>query len=161
MTTLKRTDDDSWDIATSLGSTAVAAARATETASDRPLIRDEFAGVLVRTPELTDLMNRLSSTFASDPDAEPTHRHMVAYQAARDLRRDWPKALRGRGFDPGDLWYSDDDRSDPAEWFAARGWRSRSVPGRDYLAEVGRPLPEPSDEMPLVIGTFVTAERAG
>lgn len=310
MTTTKRTDDDSWDIATSVGSTAVmvAAARAAETASERPLIRDEFAGVLVGTPELADLMTRLSSTFTGDPEVEQIHRHMVDYQAARthffdayfasaaaagirqcvilaagldsrayrlpwpdgttvyevdlprvleyksatlaahgaaptatrrevaaDLRQDWPATLRDAGFDPaqptawlaeglllflpgaaqdrmfdqvvslsapgsriavevwliderarqamerqrqraeemrarlgddrvfdpGDLWYSDDDRSDPARWFAGRGWRSRSIPGADYLARLGRPLPEPTDELPLVIGTFVTAESAG
>ena len=39
----------SWDIATDLGSTAlaVAARRAAETAQDDPLIHDEFAAVLV------------------------------------------------------------------------------------------------------------------
>jgi O-methyltransferase involved in polyketide biosynthesis len=49
-----RTHDDSWDIATSVGATAVmvALARAAETASANPLIRDRFAEVLVSTPEL-------------------------------------------------------------------------------------------------------------
>ena len=44
-----RTDDDTWDIATSVGSTAVmvAAARAAETERDDALIRDPFAKVLV------------------------------------------------------------------------------------------------------------------
>ncbi len=44
-----RTEDDTWDIATSVGSTAVmvAAARADETGKDDPLIRDPFAQVLV------------------------------------------------------------------------------------------------------------------
>ena len=48
MSTL-RTHDDSWDIATSVGSTAVmvAAARAAETDRDNPLIRDPYAKVLV------------------------------------------------------------------------------------------------------------------
>ena len=42
---MARTADDSWDIATSVGATAVmvALARAAETASADPLIRDEFA----------------------------------------------------------------------------------------------------------------------
>lgn len=300
-----RTDDDSWDIATSVGSTAVmvAAARAAETASDSPLIRDELAATLIGTPELTDLLTRMASTFESDPQNEAIYRHMVDYQAARthyfdaffasaadagirqvvilaagldsrayrlawpdgttvyevdlpkvleyksatlaahgvqptatrrevaqDLRQDWPKALRDNGFDPtlptawlaeglllflpgqaqdrmfedivslsapgsrialevwaideqarqaiekqreraeelrerlgdnvfdpGDLWYQDDERSDPAEWFATRGWSTESVHGRDYLAQLGRPLPEQVNEEPLVIGTFVTA----
>jgi methyltransferase (TIGR00027 family) len=43
--TMPRTDNDSWDITESVGSTAlgVAAARAAETASENPLIRDPFA----------------------------------------------------------------------------------------------------------------------
>lgn len=51
---MARTADDSWDIATSVGATAVmvALARAAETASGEPLIRDQFAEVLVSTPEL-------------------------------------------------------------------------------------------------------------
>jgi methyltransferase (TIGR00027 family) len=301
-----RTDDDSWDIATSVGSTAVmvAAARAAETASDNPLIRDEFAGILVGTPELAELMTRMSSTFQSDPQHEAIYRHMVDYQAARthffdaffasaadagirqvvilaagldsrayrlawphgtmvyevdlpkvlayksatlaahgvqptttrrevaqDLRQDWPKTLRDNGFDPakptawlaeglllflpgpaqdrmlsdvvslsapgsrialevwsideqakramdkqreraeelrerlgdnvfdpGDLWYQDDERSNPAEFFTTRGWTTESVHGSEHLAKLGRPLPEHVNDEPLIIGTFVTAE---
>ena len=44
-----RSHDDTWDIATSVGSTAVmvAASRAAETESDTPLIRDPYARILV------------------------------------------------------------------------------------------------------------------
>ena len=44
-----RSHDDTWDIATSVGSTAVmvAAARAKETDSPNPLIRDPYARLLV------------------------------------------------------------------------------------------------------------------
>jgi O-methyltransferase involved in polyketide biosynthesis len=44
-----RTHDDTWDIATSVGATAVmvAAARAVETNSPDPLIRDPYAKLLV------------------------------------------------------------------------------------------------------------------
>ncbi|HZQ30252.1 MAG TPA: class I SAM-dependent methyltransferase [Mycobacterium sp.] len=46
---MPRTDDDSWDITESVGSTAlgVAAARAAETESERPLIKDPFARVFL------------------------------------------------------------------------------------------------------------------
>jgi methyltransferase (TIGR00027 family) len=46
---MPRTDDDSWDITQSVGSTAlgVAAARAAETESENPLINDPFARVFV------------------------------------------------------------------------------------------------------------------
>jgi O-methyltransferase involved in polyketide biosynthesis len=51
---MARTANDSWDIATSVGATAVmvALARAAETASADPLIRDQFAEPLVSTPQL-------------------------------------------------------------------------------------------------------------
>ncbi len=57
---MARTANDSWDIATSVGATAVmvALARAVETASDIPLIRDQFAELLVSTPELEGVCAR-------------------------------------------------------------------------------------------------------
>ena len=47
---MPRTDDDSWDLATSVGATAtmVAAARAVASKADKPLIDDPFAEPLVR-----------------------------------------------------------------------------------------------------------------
>jgi methyltransferase (TIGR00027 family) len=307
--TTTRTDNDSWDIATSVGSTAVmvAAARAAETASENPLIRDQFAGPLISTPELHNLLSKMSATWTSDPEIENIYQGMVDYQAARthffdgyfaaaaaagirqnvilaagldsrayrldwpagttvyevdlpkvleyksatlaahgaqptairrevaaDLRRDWPTALRDNGFDPaqptawlaeglllflpgaaqdrmfsdivalsaagsriavevwsvdaaakdalekqrerveelrerlgdenvfdpGDLWYQDDDRSDPADWFAARGWRTARTAGNDYLARLGRPVADAVEARPPVLGSFVTAEKA-
>ena len=46
---MPRTDNDSWDITQSVGSTAlgVAAARAAETESENPLINDPFARVFI------------------------------------------------------------------------------------------------------------------
>src|SRR5258708_39008638 len=46
---MPRTDNDSWDITQSVGATAlgVAAARAAETESENPLIKDPFARVFV------------------------------------------------------------------------------------------------------------------
>src|SRR5438270_11563747 len=47
---MPRTDNDSWDLATSVGATAtmVAAARAVASKADHPLINDPFAEPLVR-----------------------------------------------------------------------------------------------------------------
>jgi methyltransferase (TIGR00027 family) len=294
-----RSDGDTWDIATSVGATAVmvASARAAETASEQPLIRDEFAQMLIDGPELAQLVAKMSATYTADPEQAAVRAHMVNYQAARthffdayftaaaasgirqhvilasgldsrayrlnwpagtvvyevdqpkvleykaatlaahgvqpvverhevaaDLRFDWPKALRDEGFDPaqrtawlaegllmflpgeaeerlfadidalsapgsraciedftlddaareayenrraktdelrrrlgdenvfdpGDLWYTEDERCDPAAWFAAQSWRVETVKSRDYLAQVGRPLPED----PSVAATF-------
>jgi O-methyltransferase involved in polyketide biosynthesis len=47
---MARTDNDTWDLATSVGATAtmVAAARAIATKAENPLIDDRFADPLVR-----------------------------------------------------------------------------------------------------------------
>ena len=63
-------------------------------------------------------------------------------------------------FDPGELWYLDDHRSEPADWFVAHGWRAGSVVGGDYLAQLGRPVPSSVDEQLPFGATFVTAEKA-
>jgi methyltransferase (TIGR00027 family) len=82
---MTRTDNDSWDIATSVGATAVgvAAARATETASDNPLISDPYAAVLVSSPELEDLMGKMATMRKKVPEFAAAERQMVDYQAAR------------------------------------------------------------------------------
>lgn len=85
-----RTHDDTWDIATSVGSTAVmvAAARASETESPDPLIRDPFARLLVDgagtgmweaflDDSLTDRMAN------ADPEAAAVLTNMLNYQAVR------------------------------------------------------------------------------
>jgi methyltransferase (TIGR00027 family) len=85
-----RTENDSWDIATSVGATAVmvALARAAETGSPNPLIRDEYAETLVGTPELAELRDRIASMFRAagpeDPDSDVMDfQQMVDYQAVR------------------------------------------------------------------------------
>ena len=85
-----RSHDDTWDIATSVGSTAVmvAAARASETESPDPLIRDPFARILVDgagtgmweaflDDSLTDRMAN------ADPEATAVLTNMLNYQAVR------------------------------------------------------------------------------
>jgi methyltransferase (TIGR00027 family) len=85
----KRTADDSWDIATSVGATAVmvALARAYETAGDAPLIRDQFAEPLVSTPELAGVREQVAAWWSGaeedDPDGAVRAQEMVTYQAVR------------------------------------------------------------------------------
>ncbi|MDQ2638010.1 MAG: class I SAM-dependent methyltransferase, partial [Actinomycetota bacterium] len=83
-----RTHDDTWDIATSVGSTAVmvAAARAAETDRDEPLIRDPFAKVLVQGAGtgiwefvLDDEFN--AKVAEADPEVAAIFEHMGNYQA--------------------------------------------------------------------------------
>ena len=89
MSTL-RSHDDTWDIATSVGSTAVmvAAARAKETAGPDPLIRDPYAGVLVAGAGAGMWESFLDDATqdkiaAADPDAAAVFANMLSYQAVR------------------------------------------------------------------------------
>jgi methyltransferase (TIGR00027 family) len=306
--TTGRSDGDTWDIATSVGATAVmvASARAVETASGQPLIRDEFAQLLIDGPELAELVAKMTATYTADPEQAAVRAHMVNYQAARthffdayfaaaaasgirqhvilasgldsrayrldwpagtvvyeidqpkvleykaatlaangvqpvvdrrevsaDLRFDWPKTLRDNGFnpeqptawlaegllmflpgeaeerlfadidalsapasraciedftlddaaregyekrriraeelrrrlgdenvfDPGDLWYTEDERRDPAAWFDAQNWRVEAVKGRDYLTQLGRPLPEDPSVAATFQAVWISAEK--
>jgi methyltransferase (TIGR00027 family) len=68
---MARTDDDTWDLASSVGVTAtmVAAARAMATKSERPLINDPFAEPLVRAVGV-DLFARLVSGELTPADLD-------------------------------------------------------------------------------------------
>ena len=85
-----RTDDDTWDIATSVGATAVmvAAARAAETDRDNPLIRDPYAKVLVAGAGTGVWEFMLDDDFVAkvgdaDPEVAAIFEHMGSYQAVR------------------------------------------------------------------------------
>ncbi len=68
---MARTDDDTWDLASSVGATAtmVAAARAMASKAESPLIDDPFAEPLVRAVGL-DLFTKLASGELSPADLE-------------------------------------------------------------------------------------------
>lgn len=85
-----RSHDDTWDIATSVGSTAVmvAAARASETESPNPLIRDPFARILVDGAGTGMWEAFLDDSLAdrvagADPEAAAVLTNMLSYQAVR------------------------------------------------------------------------------
>jgi methyltransferase (TIGR00027 family) len=87
---MARTDNDSWEITESVGSTAlgVAAARAAETASDNPLIQDPFAQVFLDAagPGMWSLTSdpKLSAALADlEPDVGAHRRAMVDFMAVR------------------------------------------------------------------------------
>ncbi|MCV7192319.1 class I SAM-dependent methyltransferase [Mycolicibacterium brumae] len=90
---MARTDDDSWDLASSVGATAtmVAAARAMATRDPNPLINDPFAEPLVRAVGMDFFVRALDGTLdiSAMPDASPER-----YQAMVD-----GMAVRTRFFD--------------------------------------------------------------
>ncbi|MGU3502032.1 class I SAM-dependent methyltransferase [Mycobacterium sp. C31M] len=85
-----RSHDDTWDIATSVGTTAVmvAAARAAETAAADPLISDPYARILVDGAGGGPWSVMLDDEFVArateiDPEAALIFTHMGNYQAVR------------------------------------------------------------------------------
>lgn len=85
-----RTHDDTWDIATSVGSTAVmvAAARAVESDSADALISDPYAKLLVAnagTGVWETLLNEalIDKLQSVDPEIAAVYHHMRNYQAVR------------------------------------------------------------------------------
>lgn len=86
---MPRTDNDTWDLATSVGATAtmVAAARAIATRADNPLIEDRFAEPLVRAVGV-DFFTRwvdgdLAAADVDDHESGWKLEHMPAAMAAR------------------------------------------------------------------------------
>ncbi|KAA8963896.1 class I SAM-dependent methyltransferase [Mycobacterium sp.] len=85
---MQRTNDDSWDITESVGSTAlgVAAARAVETDSENPLIRDPFARLFVEAAGQgmwTLMADPEMWTKLADPELRAVRRAMVDFMAVR------------------------------------------------------------------------------
>jgi methyltransferase (TIGR00027 family) len=81
-----RTEGDSWDITESVGATAlsVAAARAVETATAQPLIRDPFAYVLVSSAGKSwARLARDLEWIGDDEHGRRAHRLSCDYQAVR------------------------------------------------------------------------------
>jgi methyltransferase (TIGR00027 family) len=87
---MPRSDNDSWDITESVGTTAlgVAAARAAETDSENPLIRDPFARLFLDAagPGMWSMFARptVSAELADvDPDLSARMKNRVDFMAAR------------------------------------------------------------------------------
>jgi len=86
-----RTHDDTWDIRTSVGATAVmvAAARAVETEQAEPLIRDPYAKMLVTNAKAGVIWEAMldeemvAKVEAIDAETAATVQHMRSYQAVR------------------------------------------------------------------------------
>jgi methyltransferase (TIGR00027 family) len=87
---MARTDDDSWEITESVGATAlgVAAARATETESENPLISDPFARVFLNAAgdglwNMFGVSELPPEVVEAEPDVALRMRARVDYMASR------------------------------------------------------------------------------
>ncbi len=87
---MARTDNDSWEITESVGSTAlgVAAARAAETVSENPLIQDPFAQLFLDAAgpgmwSLTSDPKLLAALSEREPDVGAHRQVMVDFMAVR------------------------------------------------------------------------------
>ncbi|BBY74381.1 putative S-adenosyl-L-methionine-dependent methyltransferase [Mycolicibacterium parafortuitum] len=86
-----RTDNDTWDIASSVGATAVmvAAARAAETERPNPLINDPYAKLLIAGAGTSGAWQFIADQAAvariaeTDPEIGAMFEHMSSYQAVR------------------------------------------------------------------------------
>jgi methyltransferase (TIGR00027 family) len=86
--------------------------------------------------------------------------------ARRQLEEQWRQARAEReargediSFDPLELWYQDDVRPECADWFAAHGWRTRSVEAAGEFERLGRPMQETPGRPRPFVNAFVTAEK--
>lgn len=82
---MSRTDDDSWDVASSVGATAtmVAAARALATKEPNPLIEDPFAAPLVRAVGIDFFTKLADGEIALTDDTGSTATVMTTVMAVR------------------------------------------------------------------------------
>lgn len=80
-----RADDDTWDIATGVGVTAlgVAAARATESRRPDALVRDPYAEIFTNAPGVPEWARRRESPDDAAADARAALRLIVDFMAAR------------------------------------------------------------------------------
>jgi methyltransferase (TIGR00027 family) len=93
---MTRTDQDTWDLASSVGATAtmVAATRALASAEPNPIINDPFAAPLVRAVGLNFFVRLVNG------DIVASQTHDQAVQAERDLQLETDSiAVRTRFFD--------------------------------------------------------------
>ncbi|HXA87660.1 MAG TPA: class I SAM-dependent methyltransferase, partial [Mycobacterium sp.] len=93
---MTRTEQDTWDLASSVGATAtmVAATRALASAEPNPIINDPFAAPLVRAVGLNFFIRLV------DGDIVASQTHDQAVQAERDLQLETDSiAVRTRFFD--------------------------------------------------------------
>ncbi len=82
---------------------------------------------------------------------QEAHERWAQLRARREARGE------DTSFDPFDLWFDDEGRPDPADWFTTHGWATASVSARDEAIRLGRP-PQ-ADAGPFQNG-FVVATKS-
>jgi O-methyltransferase involved in polyketide biosynthesis len=141
-----RTDNDTWDIKTSVGSTAlfVAAARALEAQKSDPAAVDPYAEVFCRAVggEWAEL---LDGNAPEHPLNTEFGQHFVNFQGVRT--RYFDTYFRATGDDGTFFTLVYNEQHEPAaQWFGHRGWRAAATPLLDCLRSVGRAVPAADSE---------------
>jgi O-methyltransferase involved in polyketide biosynthesis len=176
-----RTENDSWDLATSVGATATMVASARARATRAALIDDRFAEPLVRAVGI-DFFTRwasgeLDSVDVDVPAAAWGMQRMTETLAARTRYIDAFFSRAGNagirqvvilasGLDarayrlpsaPGTTVYEIDQHHDVATYLADRGWRPVRTPTNQLLADNGLPLLDTGDDAPFSQNYYCTA----
>ncbi|VEG46307.1 methyltransferase [Mycolicibacterium flavescens] len=156
-----RNDNDTWDITTSVGSTAlfVAAARALEAQKPHPIAVDPFAETFCRAVggEWADLLDGRAPDHPLRTDDFGTA--FVDFQAVRTRYFDnYFRAAADAGVRQIVLLAAGLD----SRAYRARGWRAEATRLEDWLSENGRPVPEEGSEAATMTGTIslVSAVKA-
>jgi methyltransferase (TIGR00027 family) len=75
-------------------------------------------------------------SFTIDPARHSDERRAARRQQSAQLRE-----RLGLDIDVDTLIYADPDRADAGEWLATHGWQVQSVPSREEMTRLGRPVP--------------------
>ena len=148
-----RTDNDTWDIKTSVGSTAlfVAAARALEAQKPDPAAVDPYAEVFCRAVggEWADLLdgNAPEHALKTEFGEEAVPLETDTFEAKREEER-----AAGNEDTFFSLVYNE-QHEPAAQWFGNRRWRADATPLPECLRSVGRPVPASDSEAGSMTGT--------
>ena len=168
---MPRTDNDTWDLATSVGATAtmVAAARAIASKADNPLIEDRFAEPLVRAglfgylppaaqDRLLDNVTALSAKGSRLACEAVSDMSELDIERAREMMRRATAKWREHGFELefADLGYQG-ERNDVASCLQNLGWRSVGTKMSQLLADNGlAAIPQNNDSVSVADTTYYT-----
>jgi methyltransferase (TIGR00027 family) len=112
--------------------------------------------MFARIDDLSAPGSRIAAeAFAVDNGLKETlDKQRVKVSGIREKRGD------NAAFDPRDLSYDDEGRSDCADWFVAHGWSTQSVDSRGEAQRLSRPVPSfDQDAAAVFLAKFVITTK--